>query len=88
MNQYNAFADTSRIFMETGSNFILTSAGDLIYGYGPVGALLLFVFVRKAQSQSATRAKKIEKFTFIVACMLNPIYLSNIFLVMYAQQKN
>jgi hypothetical protein len=88
MNQYNAFADTSRIFMETGSNFILTSAGDLIYSYGLVGALLLALFIRKAQSQSATRAEKFEKFAFIGACMLNPIYLSNVFLVMYAQRRN
>jgi hypothetical protein len=88
MNQYNAFVSDMPIFIETGSNFILTAIGDLIYGYGPFGALLLFVFIRKAQSQSATRAKKFEKFAFIVACMLNPIYLSNVFLVMYAQRRN
>ena len=64
MNQYNAFADNSRIFVETGNNFVLTAAGDLIYGSGFVGALLLFTFIRQAQSQSATRAKKIEKLTF------------------------
>lgn len=87
MNQYNAFADTSRIFMETGSNFILTSAGDLIYSYGLVGALLLWLFIRKAQRQCVTRAEKLEKLAFIGACMLNPIYLSNVFLVVYAQRR-
>jgi hypothetical protein len=88
MAQYNAFADDSGIFIETGTNFILTGAGDLIYGSGPVGALLLFAFIRRALSQSSTRAKKFEKVVFIAACMLNPIYLSNAFLVMYAQRKN
>lgn len=88
MNQYNAFADTSRIFVETGSNFILPAAGDLIYSYGWVGALLLLMFIRKAQSQSVTRTEKLEKLAFIGACMLNPIYLSNVFLVMYAQRRN
>jgi hypothetical protein len=88
MNQYNAFADTSRIFIETGSNFILPAVGDLIYSYGWVGALLLLVFIRRAQSQSVTRTEKLEKLAFIGACMLNPIYLSNVFLVMYAQRRN
>jgi hypothetical protein len=88
MNQYNVFADNSRIFIETGSNFILTAAGDLIYGSGAVGALLFLAFIRAAQRQSSTWPKKLEKLAFIAACMLNPIYLSNIFLVMYAQRKN
>jgi hypothetical protein len=87
MAQYNDFANKTPFLLETGVNYILTSAGDLIYGGGPVGALLIFMFIRKAQAQAATRAKKFEKVAFIAACMLNPIPLSNVFLVIYAQRK-
>jgi hypothetical protein len=86
MTQYNSFARDYGIFMDTGNNFILTGLGDLIYGSGFVGALLMIAVIRRAQAQSSTRAQKVEKAVFILACMLNPIYLSNIFLVMYAQR--
>ena len=88
MAQYNTFARDSGIFIDTGNNFILTGVGDLIYGSGFLGALLLFAVIRRAQAQSSTRAHKFEKMLFIIACMLNPIYLSNIFLVLYAQRRN
>ncbi|MCM3900441.1 MAG: hypothetical protein ND866_01930 [Pyrinomonadaceae bacterium] len=88
MSQYNSFARDSGVFIETGSNFILPAAGELIYGSGIVGALLLVLFILKARDQCTTPAKKFEKVAFIAACMLNPISLSNVFLVMYAQQKD
>ena len=87
MAQYNDFAANSFLFIETGSDFILTSAGDLIYGSGLFGALLIFMFIRNAQKASSTRRGKFEKFAFIIACMLNPIPLSNVFLIIYAQRK-
>ena len=34
------------------------------------------------------REENFEKVAFIAACMLNPISLSNVFLIMYAQQKD
>lgn len=88
MSQYNSFALDSGVFIETGSNFILTTAGELIYGCGIVGALLLILIILKASAQCTTPAKKLEKTAFIVACMLNPISLSNVFFIMYAQQKD
>jgi hypothetical protein len=88
MSQYNSFALDSGVFIETGSNFILPAAGELIYGSGIVGALLLILFILKASAQCTTPVKKLEKVAFIAACMLNPISLSNMFLIMYAQQKD
>jgi hypothetical protein len=88
MAHYNGFAFDSRIFIDTGSNFILPAAGELIYGSGLAGVLLLVVFLARAQAQCATRAERVGKIAFIIACMLNPISLSNVFLVMYAQRKS
>ena len=88
MSQYNSFALDSGVFIETGSSFILPAAGELIYGSGIVGALLLILFILKARAQCTTPAKKLEKVAFIAACMLNPISLSNMFLIMNAQQKD
>jgi len=88
MEQYNRFAADSGVFIETGSNFILSAAGELIYGSGIAGALLLFFVIRKARAESSTPGRKLEKTAFIIACMLNPISLSNAFLIIYAQQKD
>ena len=77
-----------RPFIETGSNFILPAAGDLIYSYGIAGAVLLFMFFRRMLATTRTRADRIVKAAFVAACMLNPITISNVFLIIYAQQKD
>ena len=87
MNQYNAFAGGSVVFVPTGSNFILSGVGDMIYSFGAIGALLLVLFIKKSQERLATPVKKIIDVGFMLACVLNPIYLSNVFLVLYARQK-
>ena len=61
MSQYNSFALESGVFIETGSNFILPAAGELIYGSGIVGALLLILFILKAKAQCTTPAKKTSR---------------------------
>jgi hypothetical protein len=87
MAQYNAFAAQSGIFMDTGSDYILPAIGEMIYGAGVVALALLFVFVRRALARCSTRRAKFQRFVFIMACMINPISLSNIFLVLYAQSE-
>ncbi len=88
MEQYNRFAADSGVFIETGSNFILPAAGELIYGSGIAGAMLLYFFIRKARAEASTPGRKLVKTAFIISCMLNPISLSNAFLIIYAQQKD
>lgn len=87
MQQYNAFAARSSLFIDTGSNFILPAIGDVIYGTGLVGLALLVAFVRSSLLASRTSRAKLQKGLFILACMVNPISLSNIFLILYAQKK-
>lgn len=87
MDQYNDFASNSGIFIHTGSNFILPSAGELIYGSGLAGLALLIFFFREARSRCHTRTGRLVRTIFIAACMLNPISLSNPFLLIYAQQR-
>ena len=86
MAQYNAFASTSGVFIDTGSNFILPAAGELVYGSGVFGLLLLVLVFMRAQAGVGTLTRKLEKLAFISACMLNPISISNIYLIVYARQ--
>jgi len=87
MQDYNEFAMRSGLFIRTGSNFILPSLGALVYDYGFLGIALLVAVLMGAARQTSSRKGKIEKLAFIVACLLNPIALSNPFLIMYAQRK-
>lgn len=86
MEDYNAFAGTSSLFILTGSNFILPALGEIVYGAGLPGLVLVLVYLRMAGKMSRTLGGKLIKLLFIVACLLNPIQLSNIFLHMYAQR--
>jgi len=45
------------------------------------------VFLRRALQRCSTMQAKVQRFIFIIACMLNPISLSNIFLILYAQSE-
>jgi hypothetical protein len=87
MDQYNAFAKNSGLFIETGSDFILSAAGELIYGSGSFGLVLLLTVLYFAQARSISGLAKTEKIAFIMICMLNPISLSNFFLVLYANRR-
>lgn len=83
MEEFNAFAQSTGLLIDTQSNFVLTAAGELIYGAGPFGLLLLLTVLHYAQSTCTGWQSKFEKVLFIVSCMLNPISLSNFFLVLY-----
>ena len=87
MSQYNAFAAQSGIFIDTGSDFILPAIGEMLYGAGVVALALLYVFLRRALERCSTARAKFQRFVFIMACMINPISLSNIFLLLYAQSE-
>ena len=85
MSQYNSFAHDSGVFIGVESDNILPALGEMIYGSGIIGVALLMVFLKRALEHCRTRRSKFERLVFIFVCMLNPISLSNIFLIMYAQ---
>jgi hypothetical protein len=87
MAQYNQFAADSGIFLAVGSDYILPAAGEMIYGGGLVALCMLFVVFRRAVGNARGLVAKLERIAFIGACMLNPISLSNIFLIMYMQKQ-
>jgi len=87
MLEYNAFAQSTGVLIDTESNFVLSAAGELIYGAGPFGLLLLLTVLHRAQRGSTGTMAKVEKVAFIAMCMLNPISLSNFFLVLYANRR-
>jgi hypothetical protein len=87
MLEYNAFAQSTGVLNDTESNFILSAAGELIYGAGPFGLLLILTVLYQAQRASTGAVAKVEKVLFITMCMLNPISLSNFFLVLYANRR-
>lgn len=87
MDHYNDFALAGGVFIPTGSNFILPAAGELIYGSGIFGLALILVFLCKVYPRTGTTAARLLKFGFIGACLLNPVSISNAFLLIYALQK-
>jgi hypothetical protein len=87
MGDYNLFAQNSGVFIETESSFILPTAGDIVYGAGMLGALFLLVLLRTAWDTCATTWARVGKVAFLLFCLLNPISISNIFLVLYIQKK-
>lgn len=87
MEHYNDFAIASGVFIETGSNFILPVAGELVYGSGILGLALIIVFLCKIYPRTGSTWSRFLKFGFIVACLFNPVSISNAFLLIYALQK-
>lgn len=86
MEQYNAFTVMHSGYIYTESNFILPALGEMVYCSGPFGlALLVFVLIAAANTSSR---RPIEKVVFLLACLLNPIPLSNPFLIMYTLQRD
>ena len=87
LEQYNNFAFLSGVFIETGSSYILPAIGEMVYGAGLFAILLLVIIYNRAQQTCSTKVDKLEKMAFIFACMLNPITISNIFLVIYITRR-
>ena len=85
--QYNLFAAQSSFFMETQSNYILPSLGELVYGSGLFGMLLVGIVLYRAQEGCRLMLNKVIRVSFILACLLNPIPISNVFLIAYALKR-
>ncbi len=86
MADYNQFAAASGSYIDTGSNFILPALGELVYTSGPFGLALAIGVIVYAIKASPRR--QIEKIAFMLACLLNPLQISNPFLLIYALQRD
>lgn len=84
-SSYNNWAASNNIFFPTGSEFILTGSGDLIYRGGVFGAILLFMtFV---QAACLTPRKRILKVLIIFTLLLTQLGVSSAFLMLFASQR-
>ncbi len=86
MADYNQFAAASGIYIDTGSNFILPALGELVYSGGPFGLALAIGIILFAVNASPKRW--VEKTAFMLACLVNPLQISNPFLLIYALQRD
>lgn len=87
MRQYNHFADASGVLIHTGTNYILPSIGQMVYGAGFIGVAVAALLLHRAQETCDSFSRKIEKTLFILACLFNPISIANPFLIIYARQR-
>ncbi len=87
MTQYNAFAASTGLLIQTGTGYILPAVGEMIYNAGIPGVLLLAGVMKRGLENSTTRGAKIEKLAFVIACMMNPITIANVFLIVYVQAR-
>ena len=85
--QYNEFAARSPLFVETQTNYILSSLGELVYGSGLLALLLLGIILYRAQGECRLLSDKAIRVGFVLACLLNPIQISNVFLITYALKR-
>ncbi len=86
MADYNQFAVASGSYIDTGSNFILSALGELVYSSGPFGLALAIGIILFAVKASPRRW--VEKIAFMSVCLLNPVQISNPFLLIYALQRD
>lgn len=84
---YNAWAFREGGYIYNGSDFILTSAGELIFRSGPFGLMLIILIFYFGTSVMDSKKLKVEKISFMLLCFLSPIGLSNPFFVFYILQK-
>ena len=87
MAQYNYFASESVVFRETNSDYILPALGELVYGSGIFAVVVLGILLFKAQGTCRSWSGKALKVIVVLACLLNPIHISNLFLITYALKK-
>lgn len=86
-SEYLDFAVRSGIFIPTGSDFILPSAGELLFRSGAVGLFVLAALLRHAWFTAERRYDRLEKMAFIMVCLVSPITLINPFFVFYVQKR-
>ncbi|MDM8011516.1 MAG: hypothetical protein QUV08_11190 [Parasphingorhabdus sp.] len=86
MQEYNAWANSSVLFVPTGSEYILPFAGDLLFRSGVFGLALLFFIFRQILQTKGTRYDRLEKLGFVIACLFNPVSFASPFLIFYVHK--
>lgn len=85
-SQYNDYVNQSFYLIATGSNFILPMAGELIYGGGFFGLMLIFIFMRRGYLGGPTMWQRLVRAGFVLACLLNPVSIANPLFVYFVLQ--
>jgi hypothetical protein len=87
-NAYNAWASSTGIFFPTGSDFILASLGDLIYGGGFFGLGIAIVILVHSWRTVRRLKHRLFKVGFVMFLLLNPVSISNTFFLLYVLQRD
>ncbi|MBL4783835.1 MAG: hypothetical protein JKY49_00245 [Cohaesibacteraceae bacterium] len=84
-NEYNLWVAKNQLFYPTGSDFILTGMGNIIYRGGIFGLLVLvLVFVT---AYRLTPERRVFKLMVLGGLMLAQLDLSSPFIILYALQR-
>jgi hypothetical protein len=85
--EYNAWARSTGLFIDNGSDFILPSGGELLFRSGIAGLLLIILMIRTAWKSGVSRYERWEKAGFVALCFLNPISMMNPYFIFYIHQR-
>jgi hypothetical protein len=85
--QYNLFANHLQFYISTKSDYILPALGELIFSGGLFSLVIVFILFREAFNSCLGWFDKTTKLVFIFLIMLNPISISNFFLILFINQK-
>jgi hypothetical protein len=86
--QYNAYAASTGYLIATGGNFILPIAGELVYGGGLFGLLIILLLVWRGTIAGPTPWLRFVRGSFVLACLLNPVSIANPMFVYFVLQES
>ena len=84
-NAYNAWASKTGVFLPTGSDFILTGLGDIVFHGGIFGAILLLFFFYTAFRREFRRPWL--KVSIVLFLMLAQLGFTSLLLILFALLK-
>jgi hypothetical protein len=84
--QYNAYAASTGYLIATGGNFILPIAGELVYGGGLFGLLIILLLLWRGTLGGESGWRRFVRGSFVFACLLNPVSIANPMLIYFVLQ--
>lgn len=87
-DEYNSWSSSSTPFIRNTTDFILPSAGELLFRSGVFGLLVVWFVMRTAYLTGGTSYGKLEKVAFTALCLLNPVSLANPFFIFYVHKRS
>lgn len=85
---YNSWAFSQGYFLYNQSDYILTSAGELVFRSGFFGFILISLIYYYVFKSKQSTQMRFEKVIFTTLCFLGPINLANPFFVFYLAQED